>query len=431
MSDGKQSGIGRIVKDKGSKRMLMFGGAVVALATGWAVLGGGGGPVETSQVASLGSRPDPTQAARPLTPQYGTALTQADAERAARAEQQGSSSIPTPRVQPVSDRLETQKPADQEPAWRPQPAAVQAPPPPVLPTPMVAPTPAPQQQAPVAPQQPQRPQVDQNLLNAMQRQMAGLMPQAIAPAQTQYLYAPNQQGVAVAGGSSSLGGASALVGRQGVQAPPGTLPAAQTTVSQAAMAQQQRSRFTVPAAGTVIYSRLIGKVDSDVQGPVLAEVLQGPFAGSRLLGAFTFGERGVAIRFTSMTVPFTEDGEERVEVVPINAVAVDSKHLGSAMATDIDRHLFERVGIAFATSFLQGMGQAIARSGSTVSNGILGSTTSYGSLNTREQLMVGAGDAAGATGRVVEQAYGNRRTTITVDADTPFGLLFLGSNNGN
>lgn len=419
---GTESGGGfsRIAKDKGSKRLLMFGGAAIVLAAGWAAFGGGTGPVEVSRVGGVNAAPDATQAAQPVTQQYGNALAQADGERVQRAQNTGQSALPTPVIRPVSDTLETPRPRDEQGAgWRPSPA-------PIVPTPTPTATGAPVQAPPAQQaQQQMRPQIDQNLLAAMQRQMQSLIPGPIQPAQTQYLYVPTP--TEQAGAASVMPAGAALASR--VVQGPGALPVAQTTVSSAAV--QQRSRFAVPAPGTVIYSRLVGKVDSDVQGPVLGEVLQGPFAGSRLLGTFTFGERGVAIRFTSMTVPFKEDGEDRVEVVPINAVAVDTNHLGAAMATDIDRHLLERVGIAFATSFIEGMGQAIARSGAVVNQGLLGTSTAYGQLNTREQLSVGAGSAAGAAGRIMEQAYGNRRTTITVDADTPFGLLFLGSNNGN
>jgi hypothetical protein len=47
-------------------------------------------------------------------------------------------------------------------------------------------------------------------------------------------------------------------------------------------------------------------------------------------------------------------------------------------------------------------------------------------LDTRRQLLVGAGAAAGAAGEVIQDIYGNRPPTIIVEAGTPFGLLFLG-----
>lgn len=429
-STNLKSGFAGIAKDKGSKRMLMFGGAVIALAAGWAVFGGGTAPIEGGQVAPrINNAPSSVQGTPGslLTPVYDQALTDRDRAVAQAAERDGRSALPTPRGQGTRDTVESRVPPEETGIWRsPTPA-----PAPVMPV-VNPPTQAPQ--APQAP--PPNPQVvqqqmqaqiqrDQALQQAMLQQLRSLMPGPIQPAQTQYLYAPMQQ--ATAGASALSPNVAGLASAPGVQGPAGGIVPPQTVVSPAAA----RSRFVVPAPGTVLYSRLIGRVDSDVPGPVLAEVMQGPFSGSRLLGSFVFGERGVLIRFTSMTVPYKDDdGIDRVEVVPIQSVAVDTKHLGSAMATDIDRHLFERVGVAFGTAFLQGLGQAIGRAGTTVTQTPLGgSQYTYPQLDTQKQLFVGAGEAAGAAGRVMEQVYGNRRTTITVDADTPFGLLFLGSNN--
>jgi len=186
------------------------------------------------------------------------------------------------------------------------------------------------------------------------------------------------------------------------------------------------SRFTPPNPGTILYARLVGRVNSDVPGPVIGEILQGPFTGARLLGNFRFTERGVILQFSSMAVPYREEGEDKSETVPIGAVAVDTQHLGTAMATDIDRHIVERVALAFGTAFISGVGRAIGQGGATVTQGFGVRETTYPQLDATQQLWVGAGEAANAVGRVAESIWGNRRTTITVDAGTPFGLLFLG-----
>jgi intracellular multiplication protein IcmE len=422
MSDNIQqprSGLGRILRhDKGSRTLLIFGGVAIVAALVYALFLGSTAPVaETSR-----TRAAPTAIGNPATnvpppPSIVHTLSQADTQRAQLAQQQGSSSTPTPVIADQGGKLPTSlvDGGNEQAPERPVPRTI-----PVVPVPVLQPV---QQVRPNAvygnQQVPVVQPVDPSLLQAMLKQMEQLNPKTPNGISTVYF---NNTGNAGASGQSGAGGAE---GRGG-----------QTTTASAAAPQQYassvQSRFLTPAPGTILYSRLVGRVNSDTPGPVIGEILQGPFSGARLLGTFQFSEQGVVINFSSMTVPYKDDdGAEKSELVPIHAVAVDASHLGTAMATDIDRHILERVGVAFGTAFLQGLGQAVAQSGSTATYGVGGTTVSNATLSTREQLLVGGGAAAGAAGQVFSQAFGNRRTTITVEADTPFGLLFLNNNAAN
>jgi intracellular multiplication protein IcmE len=196
-------------------------------------------------------------------------------------------------------------------------------------------------------------------------------------------------------------------------------------------ASTKNSKFPVPVAGTILYSQLIGGINSDDPGPVIADILEGPYAGARLLGSFQAETDGVIIEFTSMTVPYKgDDGSDQAEVVPIKAVAVDTSQLGTSLATSVNDHLLARVAIAFATSFLQGFGQAISQSGSTtVVNSTTGSAITSNPLrNTSSELYQAGGTASGEVGQIINQHYANMKTTIKVASGTPFGLLFMGTN---
>ncbi len=186
--------------------------------------------------------------------------------------------------------------------------------------------------------------------------------------------------------------------------------------------------YSQPAAGTILYSQLLGRVDSDDPGPVIAEILQGPLTGARLIGAFSTGKDGVIIKFTTMTVPYTdENGATQTQTLMINALAVDQTHLGDGMATYVNNHVLARVGLAFATSFAQGFGQALESTGSTtIQSGTGAIATTNPTLNTRQELAIAGGTAAGNAGQIINQIYGNMPPTIIVDQGTPFGLLFLG-----
>lgn len=191
--------------------------------------------------------------------------------------------------------------------------------------------------------------------------------------------------------------------------------------------------FKLPATGTVIGARLLGEVNSDKPGPVLGEVEQGAFSGARILGSFQFGEKGVMIKFNSMTIPYQDDnGADQSETVNIDCIAVDHKHLGTAMATSINHHAIERIGAQFGASFLQGLGQAAAQSGSTAYMSPYGGTTvSNSNMSMNQEMMMAIGQGASQAGSVFQEMFGNQRTTIKVAQGTQFGLLFVNGQNNN
>ena len=412
-----------IVATKGSRRLLYFAGAVIAIALVYVAFGS----TRTPDVSRVNTPPQVStvQGSKPLTPVMSNELKEADAQRARLAQANatnGAGAIPTIQIQNTANGLPTVLPGSEDPPVappqppRPAPVAQPAPSlPPQPPRPAPVPLPATQVVA-------QGPVIDQALMAAMQRQMSGILKGMDGqPAQTIYFSASNAAAANAQNGARTQGGLPGAPGQ--AQAPAQVAPASQASVN----GQRPGSRFLAPAAGTILYARLIGRVNSDVPGPVIAEVLQGPFSGSRILGSFQFTEEGVLIAFSTMTVPYTDevDGTPKSEVMSVHGVAVDTEHLGTAMATDIDRHLLEKIGVGFATSFLSGLGQAVAQSGSSAVVGNGATTVTNPVLSSGKQLLVAGGAAAATAGGIFQQAYGNRRTTVTVEADTPFGLLFL------
>jgi intracellular multiplication protein IcmE len=415
----RRGGFGGLIKNPSNRKLLIFISVVIVAAVAYAFLGGKGKDGPASNLQAPPTLPNVQGSAR-VSPSYGAAIAKSDQDNQKDAIATGKSFTPTLVLPPESGVLPSSLDPDdgQGPPIRPNAPPDQPPVPRFVPAPSSAPVYR-SESAPVAAVMP----VDQGLEEAMEHQMALLGPTNPAEAKT-YLFANAD----ATGGAVSHNPANAYApgaGGTGSGTAGGTMG-----VPQDGGSAVPQSRFKVPAAGTILYSRLVGRVNSDTPGPVIGEILQGPFAGSRLLGTFQFSENGVVINFSSMTVPYKDDdGNAQSEVVPINSVAVDASHLGTAMATDINRHLLARIGTAFGTAFLQGIGQAVATSGSTVSSGLTGTTVSNSSLNTGDQLLVGAGAAAGAAGQVFSQIYGNERTTITVEDGTPFGLLFLGTGN--
>jgi intracellular multiplication protein IcmE len=435
MSDVQENtGIKRVLRDRGSKKFLMFIGAAVVIVVLVFVFKGGSRHVETSQVTP----PPPgagAQGGAPVSREYGRQLEQSDRQRTEQAIQTGTSSTPTPRMggtqQGLSNNLlgEDERGRSSDTIERPLSRQVVAPQPNPQPAPVVM------QVAPMPIRQP----VDPGLIALYQKQIQALMKNDIEVPRVTFLNAVSTSGNGLAqtqGGSqqqtsqSRQNNLATNLVQQASGGSMGTQRMGQQFVSDSSQASTvAQSRFIPPVAGSILYSRLIGEVNSDIPGPVLATIMQGPFSGARLLGNFETTEEGVIITFTSMTVAYDEDGEQKSELVPIRAVAVDPSKLGTAMATDIDRHLLMKIAVAFGTSFLQGFGAAISQSGSTATINPLGGTTIANPiLNTRQQLAIGAGQGAQQAGNIFQQYWGNRKTTVTVDAGTPFGLLFLGTN---
>ena len=442
MSDntGFRSGVKNITNDRKSRLMLIGAGVLIIGGAIFAFSPSAQNSVSSSLRGPGNMGPNPPGGAT-ASPVYTTTVKDSDSTR---ARENPTGTLPTPLYNGDTQRVPNLFPGEEEtgrtPAPRVEPTPVAAPPSLTIPSAEPAKPAEPVQVAqPAQPAAPPAPvpvtylPMDRDLINAMQAQMKNILGRKINPSETVYLYTQETGGqnrpVSASSGSTSSG-----TSVSGIQVPAGSGTPVSSGV-QTASAQttlQRPSRFSAPAPGTILYSRLIGKVNSDVPGPVIAEISQGPLHGARLLGSFQFTEQGVIIQFNTMTIPFTDDGLERTEVVPIKAVAVDAENLGTSMATSIDRRILERIAFGFATSFIQGLGQAVAQAGSTTTVLPSGGVT-YGlkNLNTTEQLLSAGGNAAGTAGRIIDQTYGNRRTTIVVDADTPFGLLFLGNGNGN
>lgn len=180
-----------------------------------------------------------------------------------------------------------------------------------------------------------------------------------------------------------------------------------------------------PFPGTVLYAEMVSEANSDSPGPVLARIQQGPLTGATLIGQFKAGTETLVIDFRRMTVVKNEGGRQIAKTIDIEAYAVDADKLGTGLATDVDRHLFQKIALTAAMTFVQGLGNAVGQSGATVSRDQTGTTIAYPTLDTKQQLLVAGGQTAGQIGSIVQREFGNRPTTIKVRSGTPVGILFL------
>ncbi|MCD8525207.1 MAG: hypothetical protein LRY67_05645 [Gammaproteobacteria bacterium] len=188
--------------------------------------------------------------------------------------------------------------------------------------------------------------------------------------------------------------------------------------------QHQRLRgggAPIIKAGSVLYGVLETAVDSDYpDSPVMATIVSGQFKGAKLLGAVKTVKDGqrVMLTFNLMTMNDWPTGAS------VNAYAIDPDSARSALATSVDNHYMLRYGTLFASAFMQGLGQAVEDSGTTVTSDSGVVTESTSDLNTQEQILVALGQVGKSASAEVAKLQ-NTPPTVKVKAGVGIGILFM------
>ncbi len=171
-------------------------------------------------------------------------------------------------------------------------------------------------------------------------------------------------------------------------------------------------------AGTIEYGQTLLEANSDIGGPVLVQIVTGPFAGARAIGSFDRRDKYLVLTFKTLS--------QKGVTYTIDAIAVDPNTSLTGLATDVDYRLFERIILPAAARFIEGIGSAIADSGNT-SVSVNGETVVQNSndLNAREELFNGVEEGARELGDFLEEQGDGTQILVTVAAGTPIGLLFL------
>lgn len=321
---------------------LILGGGVSAIAVVMALSGPDiGGEMQINRPPALDATPGGQTQAQSA--EFQESLRQENERRAERAGELGVTSMPTPevilqprpRVEPVEgipvvERMEAQvEPVRQvQPATRRILPSSPAPQPPIEEPRQVSPAEVVSDQA--QPQRPATEEEEQNpFLTGMIRQM-GVVTQRQSPT-----------GMGGAEVSSSARRDAGAAGQPGLVPGDGAAPA---------------ETLTVLRPGDILYGETITTVDSDMQSPVLVEIVAGDFKGARLVGEFTSNRRAEAlvVNFTNITLP---DGT----TTPLSAFAVDGRSAQTAVASDVERRYISRYGPILAATFLSSYAQAQAQ----------------------------------------------------------------------
>jgi hypothetical protein len=169
--------------------------------------------------------------------------------------------------------------------------------------------------------------------------------------------------------------------------------------------------------GEVLFAVTEMAVDSRVDAPVMSRVVGGKHKGLRFIGAFKQNNETLTLGFSRLIDP-------QLGSIGIEALAVNPSTDSPVMKAKVDRHLLARWGGLLASSFLEGLGEAMNGSGTTVSLN--------GDVVAVDKDKVDVGDAAvEAMGRVGSRAAGqleknfDRPPTVTMPSGSPIGILIL------
>ncbi len=185
----------------------------------------------------------------------------------------------------------------------------------------------------------------------------------------------------------------------------------------------QTRALKLARAGDLQCGQVDTAVNTDEPGPVLATIWQeGDLKRTKLLGKIEAGQNAqkATLHFTTANIPGVNGS------VQVDAYAVDPNTARTALATDVDNHLFQRYGMFIAATFLEGYGTAIMQAGQNqqLVASPSGTVVQTDALNNTQILSA----AAGNVGKRVADSLAdgvNRKPTITIDSGTAVCILFM------
>ena len=184
-----------------------------------------------------------------------------------------------------------------------------------------------------------------------------------------------------------------------------------------ASAAAGRPKHVVMPAFRWVTGRTKLATNTDSGGPVVAEITSGPLEGDRVKGTAQKHEDRLTVTLSELSL---QDGR----TVPVNAMlmAPDSKE--TAIASDVDHHYVPRIVLPTLAAGIQGLGQALALSGSSVFSGPYGASQNYNTFNGGQLAGIAAGTAAGQANQVLQQQT-PKQSTVNLAAEVDVGIMFL------
>lgn len=176
--------------------------------------------------------------------------------------------------------------------------------------------------------------------------------------------------------------------------------------------------------GDIVFAVMDTSVNSDEPGPILATIVSGKLKGAKLIGSFNLPSNSnkMIISFNTMSVPGA------AKTTSITAFAIDPNTARTALSSRTDHHYLMRYGSLFASSFLEGFGNAFQSANTTVTIGGTGGGNNLTVQNgigrsTLQNAVIGLATVGKTWGQQAQQIF-NTPTTVEVYSGTGVGILF-------
>ena len=188
----------------------------------------------------------------------------------------------------------------------------------------------------------------------------------------------------------------------------------------AASAEAINKNVNVTKAGSIFFAVLDTGINSDEKSPVLATIVEGDLKGAKVLGSFERVDKRVLLQFNTLSVAGLPAS------LPLNAVAIDPNTARTALADHVDNHYLLRFGMAFASSFASGVGQAIQNSSNSVQiNTPTGEKINLkGSMNATKAALTGLGEVGNRFSNLFAPLV-NTPPTVEVKPGSGIGILLM------
>lgn len=182
---------------------------------------------------------------------------------------------------------------------------------------------------------------------------------------------------------------------------------------------EEEQKVIIPT-GDIEYAQTLIEANSEIEGPVLAQLLTGPLKGSRLIGTFTVADdRYLVVTFKTAVV----DGKD----YNIDAIALDPDTTLAGVVTDVDNRYFRRIFLPAAAAFVTGFATAVSETGRTdvvVSGGASGAvTTETEEADDEQRVATGIKEASTEISTILKD-MGDVDPIVKIKAGTPIGVLF-------
>lgn len=204
----------------------------------------------------------------------------------------------------------------------------------------------------------------------------------------------------------------------------GTPPDTKALMARATAKEAPSSEIYIKT-GDILFAVIDTAVNTDEPGPILATITNGPLRNAKLIGSFNMGANAEKLTMTFNTLSI----QGLSKTIGISAYAIDPNTGRTALSSSTDHHYLMRYGSLFASTFLEGFGNAFQSADTQITIGGTGgetNTTVQNGINRSltDNAVIGLATLGKGWGQQAQKNM-NVPTTIQVYSGTPIGVLFL------